>query len=64
MMTWIAALRAIHSRYVEGGPYVAENAQRFAIGELQRLRVLCISEIGWLDSNTLLGDVKAAGGVP
>jgi 7,8-dihydropterin-6-yl-methyl-4-(beta-D-ribofuranosyl)aminobenzene 5'-phosphate synthase len=42
---------------------MAENAQLLAIGELQRLRVLCISEIGWLDSDTLLGDVKAAGGM-
>ena len=42
---------------------MAENAQPFAIGELQRLKILCISEIGWLDSNTLLGDVKAAGGM-
>jgi 7,8-dihydropterin-6-yl-methyl-4-(beta-D-ribofuranosyl)aminobenzene 5'-phosphate synthase len=32
------------------------------IGDLARLRVLCVSEIGWLDNATLLGDIKAAGG--
>ena len=28
------------------------------MGELQRLKVLCVSEIGWLDSATLLADIK------
>ena len=42
---------------------MGEQAQRFAIGELRRLKILCISELGWLDSSTLLADVKAAGGM-
>jgi 7,8-dihydropterin-6-yl-methyl-4-(beta-D-ribofuranosyl)aminobenzene 5'-phosphate synthase len=42
---------------------MADSAQAFAIGELRRLKILCISEIGWLDSTTLLADVRAAGGM-
>ena len=42
---------------------MSETTQPIAIGELKRLRVLCISEIGWLDNNTLLADIKAAGGM-
>jgi 7,8-dihydropterin-6-yl-methyl-4-(beta-D-ribofuranosyl)aminobenzene 5'-phosphate synthase len=42
---------------------MSASARPIAIGELKRLRVLCISEIGWLDNSTLLGDVKAAGGM-
>jgi 7,8-dihydropterin-6-yl-methyl-4-(beta-D-ribofuranosyl)aminobenzene 5'-phosphate synthase len=34
-----------------------------AIGTLKRLKILCISEIGWFDDATLIGDVKAAGGM-
>ncbi|MBV5297920.1 MAG: MBL fold metallo-hydrolase [Rhodoferax sp.] len=37
--------------------------QPLPMGELQRLKVLCVSEIGWLDSATLLADIKAAGGM-
>jgi 7,8-dihydropterin-6-yl-methyl-4-(beta-D-ribofuranosyl)aminobenzene 5'-phosphate synthase len=40
-----------------------QTTRPVALGELGRLRVLCISEVGWLDNNTLLGDVKAAGGM-
>jgi 7,8-dihydropterin-6-yl-methyl-4-(beta-D-ribofuranosyl)aminobenzene 5'-phosphate synthase len=34
-----------------------------AIGTLKRLKILCISETGWFDNATLIGDVKAAGGM-
>ncbi|MCP5426006.1 MAG: MBL fold metallo-hydrolase [Gammaproteobacteria bacterium] len=34
-----------------------------AIGTLKRLKILCISEIGWFDDATLMADVKAAGGM-
>jgi 7,8-dihydropterin-6-yl-methyl-4-(beta-D-ribofuranosyl)aminobenzene 5'-phosphate synthase len=34
-----------------------------SIGELARLRLLCVSEVGWNDSATLLGDIQAAGGM-
>lgn len=33
------------------------------IGELKRLKVLCISETGWFDTETLLADIQAAGGL-
>ena len=38
-------------------------AQPVAIGALKRLKILCISEIGWLDNATLLADIAAAGGM-
>ena len=38
-------------------------AQPVAIGALKRLKILCISEVGWLDNATLLGDIAAAGGM-
>jgi len=38
-------------------------AQPVAIGALKRLKVLCISEVGWLDNATLLADIAAAGGM-
>jgi len=34
----------------------------FAIGVLRRLRILCISETGWLDTATVFDDIRAAGG--
>lgn len=37
--------------------------QRIDIGALRRLKVRCISETGWFDDATLLGDIKAAGGM-
>lgn len=37
--------------------------QRIDIGAVKRLKVKCISETGWFDDATLLGDVKAAGGM-
>ena len=37
--------------------------QPVVIGALKRLKVLCISEVGWLDNATLLGDIAAAGGM-
>jgi 7,8-dihydropterin-6-yl-methyl-4-(beta-D-ribofuranosyl)aminobenzene 5'-phosphate synthase len=33
------------------------------IGTLKRLKILCISETGWFDDATLIGDVEAAGGM-
>jgi len=42
---------------------MSETTRLIVLGELERLRVLCISEIGWLDNDTLLGDVKATGGM-
>lgn len=33
------------------------------IGTLRSLRILCISETGWFDDATLVGDVQAAGGM-
>jgi 7,8-dihydropterin-6-yl-methyl-4-(beta-D-ribofuranosyl)aminobenzene 5'-phosphate synthase len=42
---------------------MAEHTQRLPIGELRRLKILCISEIGWLNNDVLLEDVKAAGGM-
>ena len=32
------------------------------IGTLNRLRILCISETGWLDTTTVFDDIRAAGG--
>lgn len=40
----------------------ASHSKR-AIGTLKKLKILCISETGWFDNATLLGDVKAAGGM-
>lgn len=40
-----------------------QAAEKFSVGELARLRVLCVSEIGWVDNAILLGDIKAAGGI-
>ncbi len=37
--------------------------QRIEIGTLKRVKILCISETGWFDNATLLGDVNAAGGM-
>jgi 7,8-dihydropterin-6-yl-methyl-4-(beta-D-ribofuranosyl)aminobenzene 5'-phosphate synthase len=37
--------------------------QALRIAELERVKVLCISEVGWLDNKTLLEDVRAAGGM-
>lgn len=39
------------------------ESHKFDIGELHRLRILCISETGWHDTPTLLEDIKAAGGM-
>jgi 7,8-dihydropterin-6-yl-methyl-4-(beta-D-ribofuranosyl)aminobenzene 5'-phosphate synthase len=32
------------------------------IGALKRLRILCISETGWFDTDTVFGDIRDAGG--
>jgi len=37
--------------------------QRVDIGTLKRVRIVCISETGWFDNATLIGDIKAAGGM-
>jgi len=37
--------------------------QELDIGAIRRLKILCISETGWFDNDTLLGDIKAAGGM-
>ena len=39
------------------------SAPPFSIGTLRHLRILCISEVGWLDTPTLLADIAAAGGM-
>jgi 7,8-dihydropterin-6-yl-methyl-4-(beta-D-ribofuranosyl)aminobenzene 5'-phosphate synthase len=39
------------------------HRQRIDIGTLARVNILCISETGWFDNATLIGDVKAAGGM-
>lgn len=39
------------------------NNQRLEMGVLKHLKILCISEIGWFDNATLIGDVNAAGGM-
>lgn len=39
------------------------GAQPISIGALKRLRIKCISEVGWLDTPTLLADITAAGGM-
>lgn len=40
-----------------------ETPDKLDIGILQGLRILCVSETGWRDSSTLLGDLRAAGGM-
>lgn len=42
---------------------MAQTHQNIDIGTLKRLKILCISETGWFDNATLIGDVKAAGGM-
>lgn len=42
---------------------LSSAARPMAIGALKRLKIRCISEIGWLDNATLLADVAAAGGM-
>ena len=32
------------------------------IGTLARLRILCVAETGWIDTATVVGDIRAAGG--
>ena len=39
------------------------SAPPFSIGTLRPLRILCISEVGWLDTPTRLADIAAAGEV-
>jgi 7,8-dihydropterin-6-yl-methyl-4-(beta-D-ribofuranosyl)aminobenzene 5'-phosphate synthase len=38
-------------------------SRRITIGALERVRILCVSEVGWLDNATLLADIAAAGGM-
>jgi len=33
------------------------------MGTIKRLKILCVSETGWFDTDELLGDIKAAGGM-
>lgn len=40
----------------------AAPARPIPIGALRHLKILCISEVGWRDTPTLLGDMAAAGG--
>jgi len=42
---------------------MAQTHRSIDIGILKRLKILCISETGWFDNATLIGDVKAAGGM-
>ncbi|MBK7663528.1 MAG: MBL fold metallo-hydrolase [Sterolibacteriaceae bacterium] len=42
---------------------MTDAQQRMELGVLRRLKVRCVSETGWFDDATLLGDVKAAGGM-
>jgi 7,8-dihydropterin-6-yl-methyl-4-(beta-D-ribofuranosyl)aminobenzene 5'-phosphate synthase len=42
---------------------MAQTHPSIDIGTLNRLKILCISETGWFDNATLIGDVKAAGGM-
>jgi len=37
--------------------------QSLEIGVIKRLKILCISEIGWFDTQMLMNDIKAAGGI-
>lgn len=39
------------------------NSSNLDLGSLKRVKILCISEIGWFDDATLMADVKAAGGM-
>lgn len=39
------------------------DGQRLDLGEVGRLSVLCVSETGWFDSEMLLADIAAAGGM-
>ena len=39
------------------------SAQRLALRLLKSLKIKCISEIGWLDTPTMLADIAAAGGM-
>lgn len=44
-------------------PAAAPPAEPLALGLLKHLRIRCISEIGWLDTPTMLADIVAAGGM-
>ncbi len=44
-------------------PAAAPPVQPLALGLLKHLRIRCISEIGWLDTPTMLADIAAAGGM-
>lgn len=45
------------------GAAATVSAAPISIGALKHLRILCISEVGWLDTPTLLADIAAAGGM-
>jgi len=35
---------------------------KYDIGKCKSVRIKCVSELGWFDSKTLIGQMKAAGG--
>lgn len=48
-------------RHAETGEQA--QGERLELGEVARLSVLCISETGWFDSEMLLADIDAGGGM-
>jgi 7,8-dihydropterin-6-yl-methyl-4-(beta-D-ribofuranosyl)aminobenzene 5'-phosphate synthase len=61
--TAISCLKSTNQGRGKGTGIMRSMAQPMNIGTLRRLRILCISETGWFDDATLIGDVKAAGGM-
>jgi len=53
----------MHDRPLTAADQVQAPAQPLPIGDLKRLKVLCISETGWFENATLLADIEAAGGM-
>jgi 7,8-dihydropterin-6-yl-methyl-4-(beta-D-ribofuranosyl)aminobenzene 5'-phosphate synthase len=49
----------------DGGSYgeVVSVGAPVAIGELKSLKVTCLSEVGWWDTNKFLADINAGGGM-
>jgi 7,8-dihydropterin-6-yl-methyl-4-(beta-D-ribofuranosyl)aminobenzene 5'-phosphate synthase len=44
-------------------PSASAVSTSMALGAVARLSIRCISEVGWFDTPTLLGDIGAAGGI-
>lgn len=42
---------------------MTSHPQDLDLGVIKHLKILCISETGWFDTPTLIGDIKAAGGI-